>query len=83
MEYRLQNLYKHMVGRSASVVSPFYFILLDWSTVVTTSNRLAKTKMCVTFSGKELQAITKEKNIRNPPPLHHHQPQTSSRNSMP
>ena len=29
MEYRLQSMYNHMVGRAASFVSPFYFILLD------------------------------------------------------
>ena len=29
MEYRrLQSMYAHMVGRAATVVSPFYFILL-------------------------------------------------------
>ena len=28
MEYRLQSMYNHMVGQAASVVSPFYFILL-------------------------------------------------------
>ena len=28
MEYRLQSMYNHMVGRAASVVSPFYFISL-------------------------------------------------------
>ena len=27
MEYRLQSMYNHMVGRTASVVSPFYSIL--------------------------------------------------------
>ena len=32
MEYRLQSMYNHMVGQSASVVSPFYFILLDFGT---------------------------------------------------
>ena len=29
MEYRLQSMYNHMVGRAASVLSPFYSILLD------------------------------------------------------
>ena len=28
MEYRLQRMYNHIVGRAASVVSPFYLILL-------------------------------------------------------
>ena len=28
MEYRLQSMYYHMVGRAASVVSPFYSVLL-------------------------------------------------------
>ena len=28
MEYRLQSMYNHMVGRAASFVSPFYSILL-------------------------------------------------------
>ena len=28
MEYRLQSMHNHMVGRAASVVSPFYSILL-------------------------------------------------------
>ena len=28
MEYRLQIVYNNMVGRAASVISPFYFILL-------------------------------------------------------
>ena len=28
MKYRLQSMYNHMVGRAASVVSPFYSILL-------------------------------------------------------
>ena len=27
MEYRLQCMYNHMVGRAASVVSPFYSLL--------------------------------------------------------
>ena len=27
MEYRLQSMYDHMVGRTASVVSPFYSLL--------------------------------------------------------
>ena len=27
MEYRLQSMYNHMVGRSASVGSPFYSLL--------------------------------------------------------
>ena len=29
MEYRLQSMYNHMVGRTASVVSPFYSLLPD------------------------------------------------------
>ena len=29
MEYRLQSMYDYMVERAASVVSPFYSILLD------------------------------------------------------
>ena len=29
MEYRLQSMYNHMVGRATSVISPFYFMLLD------------------------------------------------------
>ena len=28
MKYRLQSMYNHMVGRAASGISPFYFILL-------------------------------------------------------
>ena len=32
IKYRLQNMYNHMVGWAASVVSPFYFILLDCNT---------------------------------------------------
>ena len=28
MKYHLQSMYNHMVGRAASVISPFYFILL-------------------------------------------------------
>ena len=31
MEYRLQIMYNHMVGRAESVISPFYFILLGLS----------------------------------------------------
>ena len=31
MKYRLQSMYNHMVGRAASVVSPFYSILLNFS----------------------------------------------------
>ena len=27
MEYRLQSMYNHMVGRTASVISPFYSLL--------------------------------------------------------
>ena len=27
MEYRLQSMYNHMVGRTASVVPPFYSLL--------------------------------------------------------
>ena len=27
MEYRLQSIYNHMVGRTASVISPFYSLL--------------------------------------------------------
>jgi len=30
MVYRLQSMHNHMVGRAASVVSPFYFILLGY-----------------------------------------------------
>ena len=26
MKYRLQSMYNHLVGRAASVVSPFYFL---------------------------------------------------------
>ena len=29
MEYRLQSMYNHMVGRAASGVSPFYSLLTD------------------------------------------------------
>ena len=29
MEYRLQSMYNHMVGRTASVVPPFYSLLPD------------------------------------------------------
>ena len=32
MEYRLQSMYNHMVGRVVSVLSPFYLILLVDST---------------------------------------------------
>jgi len=31
MKYHLQNMNNHMVGRAASVVSPFYSILLNFS----------------------------------------------------
>ena len=34
MEYRLQSMYNHMVGRAALVVSPFYSILLDLPTLL-------------------------------------------------
>ena len=30
MEYRLQSMYNHMVGRTASVVPPFYSLLPGW-----------------------------------------------------
>ena len=29
MEYRLQSMYNHMVGRTASIISPFYSLLPD------------------------------------------------------
>ena len=32
MKYRLQSMYNHMVGRTASVISPFYSVLLECST---------------------------------------------------
>ena len=35
MEYRLQSMYNHMVERAASVISPFYFILLGLGFQVT------------------------------------------------
>ena len=28
--YRLQSMYNHIVGRAASVISPYYFILLAY-----------------------------------------------------
>ena len=31
MEYHLQSMYNHKVGRAASAVSPFFFILLGKS----------------------------------------------------
>ena len=33
MEYRLQSMYNHMIGRAASVVSPLYSILLGSTTI--------------------------------------------------
>ena len=37
MEYRLQSMYNHMVGRAASFVSSFYSILLELNTLSDTT----------------------------------------------
>ena len=39
MEYCLQSRYNHIVGRAASVVSPFYFILLGFYLALKTRRR--------------------------------------------
>ena len=39
MKYRLQSLYNHLVGRAASIVSPFYFKLLEQESKLWMVNR--------------------------------------------
>ena len=40
MEYRLQIMYNHMVGRAESVISPFYFILLGTNLYILFKGRI-------------------------------------------
>ena len=56
MDYRLQSMYDHIVGRATSVVSPFYSILLGMSiffgtklqcTELLTKNETVKTTLCL------------------------------------
>ena len=42
MEYRLQSMYNHMVGRTASVISPFYSLLPDVSSHAKINESFAK-----------------------------------------
>ena len=44
MEYRLQSMYNHMVGRTASVISPFYSLLPGIFLSLYLSNLMVLTK---------------------------------------
>ena len=50
MEYPLQSMYNHMVGRAASFVSPFYSILLERNTL--TFDFTSPTHKCFFFNLK-------------------------------
>ena len=47
MNYRLQSMYKHMVGRAESVVSPFYFIPLAYPSYIEGHFKVQYLKMSV------------------------------------
>ena len=61
MEYRLQIMYNHILGRTASVVSPFYSMLLGfhaiiWSLDTTIAIRhLARNKFEANFLTNKLE----------------------------
>ena len=40
MKNRLQSMYNHMVGWAASVISPFYFILLETNLYILVKGRI-------------------------------------------
>ena len=47
MEYRLQSMYNHMVGRTASVVSPFYSLLPGWGPSLNVREKTEKIRTVV------------------------------------
>ena len=42
MKYRLQSMHNHMVGRAASVISPFYSILIEILTMAQHKNQTSQ-----------------------------------------
>ena len=62
MDYRLQSMYNHIVGRDPPFVSPFYFILLG--IVRITSPKLRA--MAVQYTGHVIQTKTHDNNTALP-----------------
>ena len=60
MEYRLQSMYNHMVGRTASVVPPFYSLLPDLDLYSPGLYRPARYKH---FTGRLMMQVTAGVNI--------------------